>query len=205
MREVLNHYAADIEGSGVLRQLGLEPGGYFVVSAHREENVDQPDRLRRLLDCLRAVRETWGLPVLVSTHPRTRKRLEALTDADLGLDGVTFHEPFGLFDYVRLQSQARCTLSDSGTISEEAAILGFPAVTLRDSMERPEALDAGGIIMTGLDPQGVVEAVRVTVAQVAAQGVPCPVDYQVPDTSRRVVDFILSTVRRHHDWAGVRR
>ncbi|MGW5576816.1 non-hydrolyzing UDP-N-acetylglucosamine 2-epimerase [Micromonospora chokoriensis] len=205
MREVLNHYAADIEGSGVLRQLGLEPGGYFVVSAHREENVDQPDRLRRLLDCLRAVRETWGLPVLVSTHPRTRKRLEALTDADLGLDGVTFHEPFGLFDYVRLQSQARCTLSDSGTISEEAAILGFPAVTLRDSMERPEALDAGGIIMTGLDPQGVVEAVQVTVAQVAAQGVPCPVDYQVPDTSRRVVDFILSTVRRHHDWAGVRR
>ncbi|WP_430501021.1 non-hydrolyzing UDP-N-acetylglucosamine 2-epimerase [Micromonospora trifolii] len=205
MREVLNHYAADIEGSGILRQLGLEPGGYFVVSAHREENVDQPARLRRLLDCLHAVRQTWGLPVLVSTHPRTRKRLEALTDADLSVDGITFHEPFGLFDYVGLQSQARCTLSDSGTISEEAAILGFPAVTLRDSMERPEALDAGGIIMTGLDPEGVVEAVQVTVAQVAAQGVPCPVDYQVPDTSRRVVDFILSTVRRHHDWAGIRR
>ncbi|MEK8106809.1 UDP-N-acetylglucosamine 2-epimerase [Micromonospora sp. M12] len=110
--------------------------------------------------------------MLVSTHPRTRKRLEALTDADLTVDGITFHDPFGLFDYVRLQSQARCTLSDSGTISEEAAILGFPAVTLRDSMERPEALDAGGIIMTGLDPEGVVEAVRVTVAQVAAQGCP---------------------------------
>jgi UDP-N-acetylglucosamine 2-epimerase len=205
MREVLDHYSADISGSGVLRQLGLESGGYFMVSAHREENVDQPARLRRLLDCLQAVRQTWGLPVLVSTHPRTRKRLEALTDVNLGTDGITFHEPFGLFDYVRLQSQARCTLSDSGTISEEAAILGFPAVTLRDSMERPEALDAGGIIMTGLDPQGVVEAVEVTVAQVAAQGVPCPVDYQVPDTSRRVVDFILSTVRRHHDWAGIRR
>ncbi|MDG4809023.1 UDP-N-acetylglucosamine 2-epimerase (non-hydrolyzing) [Micromonospora sp. WMMD1120] len=205
MREVLNHYATDIEGSGVLRQLGLEPGGYFVVSAHREENVDQPARLHRLLTCLHAVRQTFGLPVLVSTHPRTRKRLEALTDADLGTDGIAFHEPFGLFDYVRLQSQARCTLSDSGTISEEAAILGFPAVTLRDSMERPEALDAGGIIMTGLDPEGVIEAIRVTVAQVAAQGVPCPADYQVPDTSRRVVDFILSTVRRHHDWAGIRR
>ncbi|MFI6234177.1 non-hydrolyzing UDP-N-acetylglucosamine 2-epimerase [Micromonospora sp. NPDC050784] len=205
MREVLNHYAADIASSEILRQLGLEPGGYFVVSAHREENVDQPARLGRLLDCLRAVRQTWGLPVLVSTHPRTRKRLEALTDADLTIDGITFHEPFGLFDYVRLQSQARCTLSDSGTISEEAAILGFPAVTLRDSMERPEALDAGGIIMTGLDPDGVVEAVQVTVAQVAARGVPCPADYQVPDTSRRVVDFILSTVRRHHDWAGIRR
>ncbi|WP_327027564.1 UDP-N-acetylglucosamine 2-epimerase (non-hydrolyzing) [Micromonospora sp. NBC_01740] len=205
MREVLEHYRADVAASGVLRQLDLVPGRYFVVSAHREENVDQPDRLQRLLDCLRAVRDRWGHPVLVSTHPRTRKRLEALAPDATALDGIAFHEPFGLFDYVHLQTRAFCTLSDSGTISEEAAILGFPAVTLRESIERPEALDAGGIIMTGLDPQGVVEAVEVTVAQVAAQGVPCPVDYRVPDTSRRVVDFILSTVRRHHDWAGIRR
>ncbi len=205
MREVLEHYRADIERSTVLRQLELEPDGYFVVSAHREENVDRPDRLGRLLDCLKAVRDEWGLPVLVSTHPRTRKRLEALTDDAFALDGIAFHEPFGLFDYVHLQTRARCTLSDSGTISEEAAILGFPGVTLRESIERPEALDAGGIIMTGLDPAGVVEAVRVAAEQVTAEGVPCPVDYQVPDTSRRVVDFILSTVRRHHDWAGIRR
>ncbi|MFG1779334.1 non-hydrolyzing UDP-N-acetylglucosamine 2-epimerase [Micromonospora sp. NPDC049048] len=205
MREVLEHYRSDITASGVLRQLDLTPGRYFVVSAHREENVDQPARLQRLLDCLTAVRNRWGHPVLVSTHPRTRKRLEALAPDASALDGIAFHEPFGLFDYVHLQTRAFCTLSDSGTISEEAAILGFPAVTLRESIERPEALDAGGIIMTGLDPQGVVEAVEVTVAQVAAQGVPCPVDYQVPDTSRRVVDFILSTVRRHHDWAGIRR
>ncbi|MEV1154541.1 UDP-N-acetylglucosamine 2-epimerase (non-hydrolyzing) [Micromonospora chokoriensis] len=205
MREVLEHYRAGIERSTVLRQLELEPGGYFVVSAHREENVDRPDRLRRMLDCLKAVRDDWGLPVLVSTHPRTRKRLEALTDDACALDGIAFHEPFGLFDYVHLQTRARCTLSDSGTISEEAAILGFPGVTLRESIERPEALDTGGIIMTGLDPAGVVEAVRVAVEQVAADGVPCPVDYQVGDTSRRVVDFILSTVRQHHDWAGIRR
>ncbi len=205
MREVLTHYLPDIERSTVLDQLGLEPGGYFLVSAHREENVDRPERLGRLLDCLRAVRDTWGLPVLVSTHPRTRKRLEALAADALTLDGVTFHEPFGLIDYVRLQRQARCTLSDSGTISEESAILGFPAVTLRESIERPEALDAGGIVMTGLDPAGVVEAVGVVVEQVATDGVPCPADYQVTDTSRRVVDFILSTVRRHHDWAGIRR
>jgi UDP-N-acetyl-L-fucosamine synthase len=205
MREVLAHYRPDVAASTILRQLELTPGGYFVVSAHREENVDDPVRLARLLDCLREVRDTWRLPVLVSTHPRTRKRLEALA-ADAGtLDGIAFHEPFGLFDYVRLQSQARCTLSDSGTISEEAAILGFPAVTLRESIERPEALDAGGIIMTGLDPEGVREAVAVAVAQVGADGVPCPADYQVADTSRRVVDFILSTVRRHHDWAGIRR
>ncbi|MFG3419441.1 non-hydrolyzing UDP-N-acetylglucosamine 2-epimerase [Micromonospora sp. NPDC049460] len=205
MREVLEHYRPDIGASAVLRQLDLAPGRYFVVSAHREENVDQPARLQRLLDCLRAVRDRWGYPVLVSTHPRTRKRLEALAPDATALEGIAFHEPFGLFDYVHLQTRAYCTLSDSGTISEEAAILGFPAVTLRESIERPEALDAGGIIMTGLDPQGVVEAVEVTVDQVAAQGVPCPVDYRVPDTSRRVVDFILSTVRRHHDWAGIRR
>jgi UDP-N-acetylglucosamine 2-epimerase (non-hydrolysing) len=205
MREVLEHYRSDIAASAILRQLDLAPGRYFVVSAHREENVDQPARLQRLLDCLRAVRDRWGYPVLVSTHPRTRKRLEALAPDATALEGIAFHEPFGLFDYVHLQTRAFCTLSDSGTISEEAAILGFPAVTLRESIERPEALDAGGIIMTGLDPQGVVEAVEVTVAQVAAQGVPCPVDYRVPDTSRRVVDFVLSTVRRHHDWAGIRR
>jgi UDP-N-acetylglucosamine 2-epimerase (non-hydrolysing) len=205
MREVLEHYRPDIEASGVLRRLELEPGGYFVVSAHREENVDRPDRLSRLLDCLKAVRDAWGLPVLVSTHPRTRKRLEALAGDAWTLEGVAFHEPFGFLDYVQLQRHARCTLSDSGTVSEEAAVLGFPAVTLRESIERPEALDAGGIIMTGLEPDGVVEAVAVTVAQVAAAGVPCPADYRVPDTSRRVVDFILSTVRRHHEWAGVRR
>ncbi|OZV80998.1 UDP-N-acetylglucosamine 2-epimerase (non-hydrolyzing) [Micromonospora echinospora] len=205
MREVLEHYRPDVDASTILDQLGLAPGGYFLVSAHREENVDAPARLGRLLDCLRAVRDEWGLPVLVSTHPRTRKRLETLAPDDSTLDGITFHEPFGLFDYVRLQLGAGCTLSDSGTISEEAAILGFPAVTLRESIERPEALDAGGIIMTGLDPAGVVEAVWVTVDQVTADGVPCPADYRVPDTSRRVVDFVLSTVRRHHDWAGVRR
>ncbi|MGI5215734.1 non-hydrolyzing UDP-N-acetylglucosamine 2-epimerase [Plantactinospora sp. CA-290183] len=205
MREVLEHHRTDIAGSTILDQLELEPDGYFVVSAHREENVDQPERLHRLLECLRAVRSTWRLPVLVSTHPRTRKRLEALTADATALDGVAFHEPFGLFDYVHLQTRARCTLSDSGTISEEAAILGFPAVTLRESIERPEALDAGGIIMTGLDPQGVVEAISVVVDQVRAGGVPCPADYRVPDTSRRVVDFILSTVRRHHEWAGIRR
>ncbi|MGC4810848.1 non-hydrolyzing UDP-N-acetylglucosamine 2-epimerase [Micromonospora sp. DT228] len=204
MREVLEHYRAPIASSTILRQLELDDGGYFLVSAHREENVDRPDRLRRLLDCLVAVRDRWGYPVLVSTHPRTRKRLEALAPDATALDGIAFHDPFGLLDYVHLQTKAFCTLSDSGTISEEAAILGFPAVTLRESIERPEALDAGGIIMTGLDPRGVVEAVEVTVAQVAADGVPCPADYQVPDTSRRVVDFILSTVRRHHDWAGIR-
>ena len=204
MREVLEYYRPRIEASTVLDRLELKPGGYFLVSAHREENVDDPARLDRLLACLRRVADTWGLPVLVSTHPRTRKRLEQRAPDPIALEGIAFHEPFGLLDYVRLQTQARCTLSDSGTISEESAILGFPAVTLRDSIERPESLDAGSIIMTGLAPVGLVEAIGVAVAQVAAEGVPCAADYRIADTSRRVVNLILSTVRRHHEWAGVR-
>ncbi|HKT02259.1 MAG TPA: UDP-N-acetylglucosamine 2-epimerase (non-hydrolyzing) [Rugosimonospora sp.] len=202
MREVLTHYRTGIEASGVLHRLGLRAGEYFLVSAHREENVDDPARLGSFLDCLAAVRDEWHLPVLVSTHPRTRKRLEQRAGDPLA--GVTFHEPFGLLDYVHLQTRARCTLSDSGTISEEAAILGFPAVTLRNSMERPEALDSGSIVMTGLDPALLVDAIRMVVDQVRDGGVACPAEYSIPDTSRRVVNFIQSTVRRHHEWAGVR-
>ena len=204
MREVLDYYRPRIDASDVLDQLELMPRSYFLVSAHREENVDNRERLSRLLACLRAVRDKWRLPVLVSTHPRTRKRLEALSPEPSSLEGIAFHEPFGLPDYVRLQMQARCTLSDSGTISEESAILGFPAVTLRDSIERPESLETGSILMTGLDPTVVGEAIEVAVRQAAFEGIPCAGDYEIPDTSRRVVNFILSTVRRHPEWAGIR-
>ena len=152
MREVLEHFRPQIDASDVLVRLGLEAQQYFLVSAHREENVDSPARLRMLLDCLVAVHREWGLPVVVSTHPRTRKRVEALA-ADIGAADIRWMEPFGFHDYNRLQLGAACVLSDSGTIAEEASILGFPAVTLRDSIERPEALDAGSIIMTGLDPR----------------------------------------------------
>jgi UDP-N-acetylglucosamine 2-epimerase len=200
MREVLEHYRPQIDASTVLDRLELEHGEYFLVSAHREENVDNPARLEMLVDCLRAVRNEWGLPVLVSTHPRTRKRLEQRAAAPGSLEGVVFHEPFGFFDYVHLQMHARCTLSDSGTISEESAILGFPAVTLRDSIERPESLDTGSILMTGLDRSSLVQAITMALHQPSK----CPPDYDVADTSRRVMTFILSTVRQHGDWAGIR-
>jgi UDP-N-acetylglucosamine 2-epimerase (non-hydrolysing) len=203
MREVLDHHRASIAASDVLRRLGVRSGEYFAASAHREENVDDPDRLLSLIACLRAVNDRWGVPVLVSTHPRTRKRIQDLV-ADVELDGVAFCEPFGFFDYVRLQQEARCTLSDSGTVSEESAILGFPAVTLRDSIERPESLDAGSIVATGLDPAGVVEAVATVIAQHSREPVGCAAEYEIGDTSRRVANFILSTVRRHHEWAGIR-
>ncbi len=206
MREVLNQYRADIEASDVMQRLGLSEGGFFLVSAHREENVDSPARLQLLVDCLEAVHAQWDLPVYVSTHPRTRKRLEALPGGRAS-EGIVFHEPFGFHDFNRLQLGAACVLSDSGTIAEEATILGFPAITLRDSIERPEALDTGGIIMTGLDARDVVEAVTVVMAsQAQRDGVSAvtPIDYLIENASQRAVNFILSTARRSAVWAGVR-
>lgn len=206
MREVLDFYRPQIDASTILDRIGVRTREYFLVSAHREETVDHPDRLGALLACLNAVRDRWNLPLLVSTHPRTQKRLEALADWSAP-EGISFHEPFGFHDYNNLQLHAACVLSDSGTIAEESAILGFPAVTLRDSIERPEALDAGTIILTGVDLDSVVDAVHETVQ--ARQGTEAathalPVGYMVQDASRRTARFILSTVKRHHDWVGLR-
>ena len=201
LREVLDHYRSKIEASDVLSRLGLKEHGYFLVSAHREENVDSPARLTELLDCLRAVRDRWKLPILVSTHPRTRLRLESVQERR-GLDSITFSEPFGFLDYNRLQMKAFCVLSDSGSISEESSILGFPAITLRSSIERPEALDTGSIIMTDLRPDRVmagVEAARAGHSMTSA-----PREYEINDCSIRVRNFVLSTAFEHGVWAGLR-
>ncbi|MGC4153883.1 MAG: UDP-N-acetylglucosamine 2-epimerase (non-hydrolyzing) [Propionicimonas sp.] len=208
MAEVLESQRSAIEGSLALETLGLSERGYFLVSAHREENVDSPARLALLLECLNAVAAEWELPVLVSTHPRTRKRLEALADAEVN-PLVRFHEPFGFLDYNRLQLSAACVLSDSGTIAEESTMLGFPAVTLRSSIERPEALDTGAITMTDLDARAVSRAVRFAMSRAAdnpqgSRGGERPVDYQIENTSERVVNFILSTAFQHAFWSGLR-
>ena len=142
----------------------------------------------------------YQLPVLVSTHPRTRKRLEA---SGRKVAGVTFHKPLGFHDYNHLQLKARCVLSDSGTIAEESSILGFPAVTLRDSIERPEALDTGSIIMTGLDPTNVVEALLLAPSEPSWASEE-PSEYRVSTFSLRVCRFIVSTHRRYEAWAGLR-
>lgn len=207
MREVLNAYREPILASDVVERLGLSEGGYFLVSAHREENVDSPARLRMLLQCLVAVHREFGFPVFVSTHPRTRRRLVALPEGE-DVEGVTFSEPLGFHDYNKLQMSAACCLSDSGTIAEESTLLGFPAITLRDSIERPEALDTGGIIMTGLNAADVVAGVRAAMAADRDRsGVSrlTPDDYLIENTSERAVNFILSTAHRHHDWSGIRR
>lgn len=209
MAEVLEAHRSAIEASGALDALGVSPGGYFLVSAHREENVDSPERLRLLLGCLNEVATEWRSPVLVSTHPRTRKRLEALSGAEVN-PLVRFHEPFGFLDYNRLQLGAACVLSDSGTIAEESTILGFPAVTLRSSIERPEALDTGAITMTDLDAASVVRAIRFAVGRAASavegesRGGERPADYQISNTSERVVNCILSTAFQHEFWTGLR-
>ncbi|WP_141015552.1 non-hydrolyzing UDP-N-acetylglucosamine 2-epimerase [Nocardioides sambongensis] len=199
MREVLSTYRENIERSTVLEQLSLAPKKYFLVSAHREENVDSAPRLVQLIDCLKAVHREWQLPVIVSTHPRTRKRL-AQVSLDTGAD-IRWMEPFGFHDYNNLQKNAACVLSDSGTIAEESSILGFPALTLRDSIERPEALDAGSIVMTGLDAADVVRTIGVLLRE---ESTSIPQGYDIENTSQRVVRFILSTTKRHKQWAGVR-
>lgn len=212
MREVLNHFRSKIEASTILGNLGLEMGKYFLVSAHRQENVDSPERLSNLLDSLKAIHEDWGLPILVSTHPRTRKQLESIPVYQEN-KGITFHEPFGFLDYNKLQLNAKCVLSDSGTISEESTILGFPAVTIRDSMERPEAMDFGGIVMTGLKAGDVLAGISQTLEcakdpigpRIGVDSSTVPQGYEVNDFSTRVIKFMLSTITRHHDWAGIRR
>lgn len=201
MREVLEHFRDRIDASPIVDRLDLTSQRYFLVSAHREENVDSPDRLILLLECLDRLHKEFRLPVIVSTHPRTRKRLDAL---GMTLQGdIRWLEPFGFHDYNKLQLEAACVLSDSGTISEESSILGFPAITLRDSIERPEALDTGSIMMVGLNAEDVVRAVGMAMSgELTSEH--CPAGYEVTDTSRRVVRFIASTFSRHRAWSGLR-
>lgn len=204
MYEVLQMHRERIDQSGVMREMGLESKRFFVVSAHREENVDYPLNLRKIVEILNRLASSYDLPVVVSTHPRTRKRLDALEGISVD-SRVCFHKPFGFFDYNNLQMHAKCVLSDSGTISEESSILNFPAVTIRQSLERPEAMDAGTIILTGLDPGNVLESVRLVIREFELRGgytSICP-EYRVDNTAWRVLKLILGATRLSHRWQGV--
>jgi UDP-N-acetylglucosamine 2-epimerase (non-hydrolysing) len=158
--------------------------------------VDLPQRLELVLDCLRTLRDRFSLPVLVSTHPRTKVRLENLRISDLA--GINFHEPFGYLDYNKLQMNAFCVVSDSGTISEESAIIGFPAVSLRDSIERPEALETGSMILTGLNPTNMAQSVEFVRSQGLSAAM--PEGYEIAGFSDRVLRFLFSTARLHKTW-----
>ncbi|CAN5652991.1 UDP-N-acetylglucosamine 2-epimerase (non-hydrolyzing) [soil metagenome] len=195
MKEVLTYYGATIAESRVLERLGLAAGEYFLVSAHREENITSDTRFSALLDTLNRVAGNYGKRVIVSTHPRTRKRLEQV--GEHGVSGlVEFTQPFGFHDYIKLQQHARCVLSDSGTITEESALLGFPAVTLRQAHERPEGMDSGVLVMTGLEAARVIEAIDVLLRQHADRNGARRVvaDYEVDDVSTTVVRIILSYI-----------
>jgi UDP-N-acetylglucosamine 2-epimerase (non-hydrolysing) len=193
MEEVLDYYMPRIQASDVLQREGLEEGKFFIVSTHREENVDTPENLRDLLETLRALAETYQYPIIVSTHPRTRKRLEALGDS-LEHPLIRFVKPFGLLDYIKLQMSAFCVLSDSGTITEEASLLNLPAITIRNAHERPEGMDEGTLIMSGLKKERVLDAVRVVTSQYdrTRRVMPVVKDYQAGPVSKQVVRVVLS-------------
>lgn len=192
MYEVLTHYRPRIDASDVLARLGLEEGGYFVVSAHREENIESPTNFGKLVAALNGVAEAYGLPVIVSTHPRTQKRVDAT--------GASFHplvrlmKPLGFHDYVRLQMSAHAVLSDSGTINEESSILNFPALNLREAHERPEGMEEAAVMMTGLELDRILQGLAILKNQARGdeRGMLLVKDYSVPNVSAKVVRIIHS-------------
>jgi len=201
--EVLHYYLPKINNSKVLRKLELKKGNYFLVSIHREENVDNLKNLKRILEILNELSETYKLPVLVSTHPRTKKRIESLRSYKPKRN-ITFSKPFGFFDYNFLQMNATCTLSDSGSISEESAILSFPAVTIRNSMERPEAIDAGTIILTGFDLNSVMSSISLVISEHKQNKyTSITPEYQISNTSWRVLKLIQGTAKLSNIWDGI--
>ena len=192
MFEVLSHYRSNIDASDVLTRLSLEAGQYFVVSAHREENIESPQSFAKLVDVLNAVAEDHGLPVIVSTHPRTQKRIDAT--------GARFHanvrllKPLGFHDYVKLQMSARAVLSDSGTINEESSILNFPALNLREAHERPEGMEEGAVMMVGLEVARVRQGLAILNTQPRGElrGLRQVADYSMPNVSDKVLRIIHS-------------
>lgn len=193
MSEVIQHHRRGFEQSTILSRLGLESKGFLLLSAHREENVDDPERLKELIEATAEIGDTFGRDIIVSTHPRTRKRLDALN--------ITMHprmrflQPLGFLDYVRLQMEAFCVISDSGTVTEEASLLGFPAVTIREAHERPEGMDCATLLMCPPRKGRLVDAVRIVTTEAKNGYRPQVVlDYDVPDVSAKVLRIIVSYV-----------
>lgn len=206
MKEVLDYYLPKIVKTKSLENLSVEKNKYFIVSTHREENVDNPENLKKILRILNMLAGEYRMPVIVSTHPRTRKRLEKLPGFEID-PLISFLKPFGFLDYINLQMNAKCALSDSGTISEESSILNFPAISLRQSMERPEAQDAGTIILTGFEPEVVMNSIRIVIDQFATTGGYNRIaeDYTITNTSWRVLKLISGNAKLSNLWSGIRK
>lgn len=191
--EVVAHYGHRIGESRILENLDLQEDRFFVVSAHREENIDYPANLENLIGSLKALSDEYGYPIIFSTHPRTRKRLEAL---GVDIPHVRFLPPFGFFDYLRLQTAATCVISDSGTIAEEASLLNLPAVTIRNAHERPEGMDKGTVVMSGLQPMRVLESIKLVLSQHnrEARVIPPIPDYEGGPVSKQIARIVQSYV-----------
>lgn len=203
MREVLNRYKSDIDKSDILSKLSLKKSQYFLASFHREENVDNPDNLAEIVAAIKSLSEEYGIETIVSTHPRTRKKLE---EFKIEIPkSMRFLKPFGFHDYNKLQTQARCVISDSGTIAEESSMLGFAAVTIRNALERPEAMDTGAIIITGLKARTISFGVKEAIRSYDKGGIiaDVPTDYKITNTSQRVVRLILGTAGLSSRWHGL--
>jgi UDP-N-acetylglucosamine 2-epimerase (non-hydrolysing) len=199
MLEVIKSIEHKLDRCSVLEDLGLEAESYILVSAHRQENVNSSERLFELLQTLGKISEFHQKRVLVSLHPRTRDKLNDITN--LIPANIEFHEPFGFIDYLRLQMSAFVVLSDSGTISEESSILNFPAISIRDSMERQEALDTGSMMLSGIDLDNVMRGIEIVKSRI---GTRVPEAYKELNHSEIVVRFISSTASRANDWMGIR-
>ena len=195
MREVLDYYMPKIHQSNVLQRMGLEANKFFLVSAHREENIDSPENMLNMIETLNALAEVYNYPVIVSTHPRTQKRLDTMELGSLN-PHIQFLKPFGFCDYIKLQMEALCVVSDSGTITEEASLLNLPAITIRNAHERPEGMDVGTLIMSGLKREHVLDAVRIIIAQHdKTKRIMQPIqDYEAGAVSKKLLRIVMSYV-----------
>jgi UDP-N-acetylglucosamine 2-epimerase (non-hydrolysing) len=193
MREVLDYYMPQIQKSAILDKLGLKKRQYFIVSMHREENVDDPQNLMDMVDSLNGLAEKYQFPVIVSTHPRTQKRLDALPNKPMNAL-IQYAKPFGFFDYNKLQMDAFCVVSDSGTITEEGSLLNLPAITIRNAHERPEGMDVGTVIMSGLKRERVLDAVKVVTDQYqeGVRVLPPVEDYEAGAVSKKILRIVMS-------------
>ena len=196
MKEILSFYKEKIDKCNILERINLDKGKYFIVSMHREENVDYPENLKKLIDSLNALADKYNFPVIVSTHPRTQKRLDDIRN-EIELNPlVKYMKPMGFFDYIALQKNACCVISDSGTITEESSILNFPAIMIRMAHERPEGMDEGTVIMSGIERDRVLEAVNIVVNQFNenSKSIRIISDYNVDNVSIKVIRIILSYI-----------
>jgi UDP-N-acetylglucosamine 2-epimerase len=195
MKEILNFYKDKIDKCDILNQLKLSPKNYFLVSIHREENVDYPENLQLLLDALNAIAEKYQLPLIVSTHPRTRKRIDNLLNNTFKMNPlISFMKPLGFFEYIHLQQFAKCVISDSGTITEESSIMKFPAIMVRAAHERPEGMDEGTLILSGVGRERILESIKVVTNQFDNNVIKVIKDYDVDNVSIKVVRIILSYI-----------